>query len=292
MAVRREKQTKLPDHPYSINARTEIYTCAEEVASDCKNRAVRHKDYDLSHKEFRKEWRGVSSYAEALDLLANGYQPVVETLREELRCAGNGTNPRFKFSNEVAGFLPIVPLALKGVPNSMIDMRIRPIKMKVLDIYYDMTARSSTDPDEFIKAGKVLLSAILALEQQGYKFNLYGIQSYWDTNNYDNHALDVLCVKIKSSNSPIDLKRMSFPLTHPAFFRVIGFDWQGKSPITRYIGDGRGCALSYDFTPEECNTIAQELFGNNALYLSCSRLIDNNYTTETLKEVLVGAKPK
>lgn len=287
MAVRREKLIKTAE--CEVSARAEIYTSAAEVARDNTTRSVRHSQYAMDRREIKKSWEGVDSYDEAIDLLANGYQPVVEALREELKVVPT-VGPRFKFSNEVQGFLPVVPLALKGVPTSMIDMRIRPIKTKVLDIYYDMTANCGKTPEEFVKAGKILLGTVLALEQQGYRFNLYGVQTYWDSHNLAKHSLDVLCVKIKSSNSPLDLKRMSFPLTHPAFFRVIGFDWQGKSPITRYIGTGRGRAIAYDFEREDCVKMVKGLFGDNAIYLSCAKIIDKDYDKETLKGVLANDK--
>lgn len=288
MPIRKEK--KIPTSKCTTDVRAEIYNCARDVVTDCKMRQTRFKDYDMQAPgKVRKSWHGVESYAEALDLLANGYQPVVEALREELK-VGTNVGPRFKFSNEIVGFLPIVPLAIQGVPKSMIDMRIRKIKSKVLDIYYDMTANSDKSPEDFIKAGKVLLGTILALEKQGYRFNLYAVQSYWDCYNDHNHSIDILCVKVKSSDSPLDLKRMSFPLTHPSFFRVIGFDWQGRSPITRYLGSGRGRAMGYDFNTEDCNKIMKGIFGENAFYISASKLIDKDYDKNQLKEVLLNDK--
>ena len=283
-SIRQERKADLSD--CTVDIHTEIYTSADAVVDDCKARPVRYSQYDLSRKDINKDWHGVDSYDEALELLKNGYQPTVETLQEELKVTPK-TGPRFAFSNEVQGFLPIVPLALKGVPNNMIDMRIRPMKAKVLDVYYDMTASCGHDPEEFIKAGKLLLGTIIALEKQGYRFNLYAIQSY-----YSDRTLDILCVKIKSSDRPIDLKRISFPLTHPAFFRVIGFDWESKSPVTRYLGFGRGCALGYRFNREEQEKIIQTVFGTNASYISCSTLIDDKYDQETLKEVFTNAKTK
>ena len=295
MSLKQEFNVKIRDK-YTINLKAERYESARDVVNDCKNRPVRYSGYNLANKEIKEGWHGVKSYEEALQLLDDGYQPTVERLREVLDVTPKA-GPRFKFSNEPQGFIPIVPLALKCVPNSMIDMRIRPMKAKVLDIYYDMTASCSHDPEDFIKAGQVLLSTVIGLEKQGYRFNLYAIQSYYDGWNdadlkNNTRALDILCVKIKSSDKPIDLKRISFPLTHPAFFRVIGFDWQSKSPITRYIGSGRGRAVSYEYDTKECDQIMQTAFGNNIFYLSASRLIDNDYTRETLTEVLTNAKPK
>lgn len=280
MAVRRDKIIEFPKGSSSnLDARVEFYTCAEEVVTDCRNRKVHISGYSLKGEKFKKSWEGVDSYDEALDLLRNGYQPSVEDFRNELNVAPKD-GPRYSFKNNIQGFAPIVPLALKCVPNCMVDMRMKPIKAKVLDVYYDMTARCGTDPEDFIKAGKALLGSIIELEKQGYKFNLFAIQSYLG----DSDTVDILCVKIKSSNKPIDLKRMSFPLTHPAFFRVIGFDWQGKSPITRDIGGGRGHAMGYDYNHEELRTIATKLFGNNACYISCSNIIDRDYDKDELKK--------
>ena len=81
---------------------------------------------------------------------------------------------------------------------------------------------------------------------------------------------------------------MSFPLTHPAFFRVIGFDWQGKSPITRDIGSGRGYALGYDYNAKELNDIAKKMFGANACYIPCSNIISDDYDTKVIKEGFVN----
>ena len=164
---------------------------------------------------------------------------------------------------------------------------MKPIKSKVLDVYYDMTCNCDITPEEMIRAGQAFLGTVIELEKQGYRFNLYGLQSYgtkWDG------TYDLLCIKIKSSDRPIDLKRISFPLTHPAFFRVIGFDWEGKSPITRDIGTGRGRAMGYEFSKNELRQIAKEMYGDNACYVSCSKVISSRFDKESLKEDFTNDK--
>lgn len=284
MAVTRSKKVEVRGS--TLDVRTEMYNSAYEVAEDCKNRAVRHKIYDMSKVNVHKSWHGVGSYEEALDLMRNGYQPTVEELRGELNVAPKD-GARISFKNSIEGFAPVVPLALKGVPNCMINMRMKPIKCKVLDVYYDMTANCDKEPEEFIKAGQALLGTVIELEKQGYRFNLYALQSYgtsWDK------SYDLLCVKIKSSDKPLDLKRISFPLTHPSFFRVIGFDWQGKSPITRNIGSGRGRAMGYEYDSEDIRKIIRALYGDNACYISCSKFIGSGYDTKNLKEQFTNDK--
>ena len=284
------KQSKIVPIEYcgrnrNIDVRTEIYNSAAEVAKDGKNRPILIKGYDLRRHGITKEWNGVGSYEEALELLETGYQPVVEALSESMKI-NSGENSRFTFNNDVVGFIPVIPLVLSGVPKCMVNIKMTPMKCKVIDIYYDMTANCTYSPNDFIKAGKIVLSTIMGLEKQGYKFNLYGIQSYVGTE----YTADLLCVKIKSSDRPLDLKRMSFPLTHPAFFRVIGFDWQGKSPITRDIGGGRGQALSQRYDTKSAEKIIKTMYGNNAFYLSCTDLINHNYDKDSLKEALTNAK--
>ena len=286
MAVRKDKIIKLGSGK-EMDARAEFYTCAEEVVTDCRNRNLRIPGYDVD-KSMSTSWEGVSSYDEALQLMRDGYSPVVDDFRNELKVTPK-EGPRYSFKNAIQGFAPIVPLALKCVPNSMVDMHIKPIKAKVLDVYYDMTALAGTEANEFIKAGKSVLGTIIELEKQGYKFNLFAIQTYVSGGE---GTVDTLCVKVKSSNKPLDLKRMSFPLTHPAFFRVIGFDWQGKSPITRDLGYGRGRDLGHEYDRKDLVTFATQMFGDNACYISCSNIIGSDYDRDMLKESFINGANK
>ena len=286
MAITKEKTIEVSKGK-KLEVHAEFYTDANSVVEDCKYRPVRHSDYKVD-KTFDKGWSGVSTYDEALELLRNGYQSAVEGFKNELKVAET-YGPRFAFSNDVHGFAPIVPLAIKGIPTCMVNMTLRPLKAKVLDVYYDIGVIASYKPDQIIKAGQSVLGTIIELERMGYKFNLYAVQSYFGKSE---RALDMLCVKVKSSNTPLDLKRMAFPLVHPAFFRVIGFDWQGKSPITRYIGYGRGTDFIKNVTDSECKKTITEMFGTNACYITAVRVIDSEYDKEKLKEVFTSVSFK
>lgn len=267
----------------TVKIKIESYTSAQEVVRDCKVRKITDDSFDdVSTKSLSKDWEGVNTYNEALDLLNNGYQPSVEALNGALKVNAKGTEKRIQFENNVYGFSPVVPLAMKGIPNSMINMTMKPIKCKVVNVYYDMTVSCGVSPEQIIENGQKVLGAIIVLEKKGYRFNLYAVQSY--SNNFD---ADMLCVKIKSSDKPLDLKRMSFPLTHPGFFRVIGFDWYSKCPVAKY----RSCyghALAYDMNPEERRDFANKMFGEGAVYISCKNVSTQN--EEDLKEVFSNAK--
>lgn len=255
---------------YKVNV--EQYLSIGEIADDCAKRPLIIRDYDMQHGErYDRDFHGVDSYNEALDLMRFGYQPVVNKLTKNMQTAKHHADKRVVFENNIHGYAPVVPLALKGVPNNMINITIKPIKFKVIDLYYDCGAVCCYSSNQMIDAGSQMLSTIINLEQQGYRFNLYVAASFCDE-----YGVDIMLTKVKDSDKPLDIKRISFSLTHSAYFRVIGFDWQGKSPVARDLGYGRGRSLPREFrnddTPQQIFTY---MFGKNAVYCSSESIINN-----------------
>lgn len=262
------------DYPVNI----EVFDSAMEVANSCKTRTITNTRFeDMQHEDLRKSWHAVKSYDEAIGLLNNGYEAVVEKLKAGAKLSAQSVQKRITFENEIQGFAPIVPLAILGVPNNMINMTMKPMKRKVMNVYYDITASSGTDKDDIINASAKLTGIIMELEARGYRFNLYAVQSY--TNDDD---ADMLVVKLKSSDKPIDLRRMSFPLCHPAFFRVIGFDWYSKFPQGKYRST-YGRAMKYTFKSDYAEA-GKQLFGDDSILFSAVNLI--NQDIEQIKEEL------
>lgn len=266
----------------------ERYNSAMEVVNDCKTRAITNNRFNDMRKVDYDDWRGVSSYEEALNFMRDGYQPTVEKLKQKVKSMRMGNGKRVSFKNNIVGVVPVVPLAMMGVPNNMIDMRMKPIKCKVIDVYYDMAVECSTSSQKIIECGQKLLGAIMELENAGYRFNIYAMQAYSSDHGTDVDA-DVLLVKVKSSGQPLDLKRISFPLTHTAFFRVIGFDWYSKTPNGKYRG-GYGHSLYASSNQEECEAVIKNMFGENAVYFSGRIIRDKD--EKYLKEVLEDAGNK
>lgn len=259
----------------------ELFEAPAEVVEENKRRSLTDtRFHDMPNYRISKSDYGVDSYAEAMELMEKGYQANVEKL-DNFDSDLQGIEKRITFANDVVGYAPVVPLAIMGVPNCMMNSRQKPIKAKVLDVYYDMTARWGTTPDQFIKAGQKMLSAIMQLEMQGYKFNLYTTQSYYDSGL----GTDMLAVKIKGSNEPLNIKRMSFAIAHTAFFRVVGWDWYSRFPIGTYR-EGYGTSPFYSRDKDEVSQAFREMFGDNAVCFSATELIDKNI--ETVKELLTS----
>lgn len=248
----------------------ERYDSAMEVVEKCRTREITDGSFRNMAENSYGDWEGVESYDQALEFMRDGYQPTVDSMKGVFRANKSGEGTRFSFQNEVQGFAPVVPLALKGVPNCMVNMTMKPIKAKVIDIYYDITASCGTSSSKIIDAGKKLLGTVIEMERQGYRFNLYAVQTY-----SGGGSCDMLVVKVKDARQPLDLKRISFPLTHTGFFRVIGFDWYSKVPDGKYRG-GYGQGLCYNVTGERRKEVARNLFGKNALYLSSIDVMKND----------------
>ena len=261
----------------------EIYGNAQEVVKDLE---VREKHKDAGFKDDPFENRGFvgATKDETYTMLREGYQPVVDSLKTKIKACA--TTKRFKSYNDVVGFQPIVPNAIMGLPKSMINSSMKPIKTKVIDVYYEMTCAAFTKSADLIKAGQKMLGAIMELEAQGYRFNLYCTQGYYSPTE----GCDMLCVKIKSANQPMDLKRMSFPLTHTAFFRGIGFDWYSKFPKATYrVGYGR--AIAYSKSQSEIQEEYRKIFGKSAIYFAAKTIIEEDDKADKyIMEVLTNDK--
>ena len=241
---------------YDVNV--EIYNTVSDMVTLLKTRNITNSSFDDQQtKQIDTSWVGVRSYDEACEFLHNGYQPSVEKLKERMKAKYVGEGKRITFHNDVVGYAPIVPLAMQGVPQSMLNHKMKPIKAKVIDVFYDITVNCGTTSEQILNNGSNLLGAVVDLEQEGYKINIYAIQSYSDEKN-----CDMLVIKIKDSKQPMDLKRMSFPLTHTAFFRVIGFDWYSRVPGGRYRYE-YGHNLNQEFGREKSTAIIREVTGND-----------------------------
>lgn len=262
----------------------ELYNSAQEMANDLE---VRQK----TSNEFKDDPYASRSFVgatreETYKMLREGYQPVVDAMKSKMKITASGNNKRFKSFNDVVGFQPIIPNAIMGLPNAMVNSSMKPIKTKVIDVYYEMTVAAFVESSDLIKAGQKMLGAIMELEGQGYRFNLYCTQGYYSSSS----GCDMVCVKVKSASQPMDLKRMSFPIAHTAFFRGIGFDWYSKFPIGTYR-PGYGHAISHEKSQESIQEEYRKLFGKSAYYFSATTIVKKKDEAEQyLKEVLTSGK--
>lgn len=282
--------SKLTKYKSSVVRRSgciEIFNSAQEVADKNGTREITNSSFHNMQEpgEVDSSFCGVKDYDEAISLMRTGYQPTVEEMKGALKVRIDGQSKRVSFKNDVIGFQPIVPLALQGVPNCMVNSSMKPIKSKVINICYDSTASWITKSDDIIAAGQKMLSTLIELEMQGYRFNLYAIQIY-----NDDTTSDILCVKVKSANTPLDLKRISFPLTHTGFFRVIGWDWYSKCPLAKYRrGYGQPIRTHIDDN-KKISEMLSEIMNEKVVYFSATGIIKKG--KNDIKETITNEKAK
>lgn len=262
--IKRNRCIKLEKDEFLVNA--EIYTNINDMLADLKGR----KPFELYFANMEKEklmldWHGVKSYKEALSLLDNGYDLAMLEMKKEINIKASryvcGQQKRYSFHNDVVGFQPIVPLALQNIPTSMVNFSVKKVKSKVIDIYYEMAYPWNVAATEIVRIGVNLIKWIYQLEMQGYRVNLYSVETFTDSS-----SADVLCVKVKDSNRPLDIRRISFPIAHVAFFRVLAFDWYSKFPLSKWR-ERYGYALYTKKEYEHAQRIIKGIFGRNAIYI-------------------------
>lgn len=249
---------------------SEEYNSAMDVANDCETRKITNHNFENVKYKDDWDWRGVKNYDEAIDLLKNGYIDKVEKIQKEINKSVIGQSKRITFHNDIVGYAPIVPLAILGVPNSMINSKMKPIKAKVIEICYDVGCSAYVDSNDIIRVGLAFLKIIANMEMQGYRIKLTAVQGY------SNHkVLNLLRINLKSANQPLDLKRISFPIIHTGFFRVIGFDWFSKTPHGKYIGGGYGKPITATFSDKkDLREFVNQVFDKNTVYIAARWFVD------------------
>lgn len=193
-----------------------------------------YHDYDstLRKRANAGSWCGVGNYEEAKDLLINGWDAKVEFLKEEFEKESKRLDDKrvIKQFNDVVGFMPIVPNAIIGLPNSMINMRTERKKSKVIKFLIDTVASASESSGALIRYYSKVLARIGVLEKNGYRCRIEILQTFTDECNSRTKA--GFSILVKSENQLFDIKRMAYPIAHTSMLRVFGFGWENSLPIS------------------------------------------------------------
>lgn len=168
-------------------------------------------------------WSGTDSYEEAVEFATKGYTKPLDALKRGTIEAERKANAprRCKVVNDIVGYVPNVPAAVIGLPQSMVRSDNEPKKSKVVSIIYAPTMNCDTSAREIEKAGVAVLSIINNLEKNGYRVSLEVLFKF----SGEGYEKTVATVKVKDWRQPIDLKKVAFPLCNAAMQRRIGFRW-------------------------------------------------------------------
>lgn len=159
------------------------------------------------------------NYPEACTLMKNGYSEGCKDLRKinvKGAAAGIGKTERNTLTKSVSGVMPITPLAMAGVPNCMVSIRKNYKPGRVIDIYYCPTVGDSIHNEELITVNRNFLMALQGIERNGVRVNLYCGSVGVDPGSLKDFGY---FIKLKNSDSPLNIMKISYPLIHPSFLR-------------------------------------------------------------------------
>ena len=249
----------------------ERFASVDEVVRVSANRKLTHWDYTdfRDDDNLRSSHHGVDTWEEAENLMLHGYSPFVKKLQSKLNFTAKGQGIRTQFRSDVVGGAPIVPLAIIGVPTSMMNAKKVIVPNKVVNIYFDKVAVCDKSSKQIEDACAKFMSALIEVENLGYRINLYITEAHTEP---DGSNIDMMVLKVKDSNSPLDLQRISFPLAHAAFFRVIGFDWFTRCPEARYKPN-LGTNMTRKFSHQEVVEAYEDIFREKCVVFEMEDII-------------------
>lgn len=238
-----EKFNKVNGKPcYSVGFKTisefEKYITTQPVNSAFQGRKSRN---NLISTKWGSSFSGTESFEEAVDLLHNGWQDKSQELVKKLKVVERDMAPVMKQQRVigVAGYQPIVPLFLMGVPAAMASTKMQPVKRKVVTVVKSIGYPASTSTSQWTEQSVKALSVVKKLESNGYRVNVDVIDGGYDNTNGGTYY--TCRVRVKNANERLNISKMAFSLCHPSIERRLFFRFEEVYPkITSGFSNGYG----------------------------------------------------
>lgn len=197
------------------------------------------------------------SFEEATDLLKNGWTDMSGELTQRLNVVKNQVQPTMKpkITNSVAGFQPIVPLYLSGVPTNMVNRKMVPVKQKVITLNKSISYNCSIKAERIVEESVKAMMIVKKLEAQGYRVNLNVMMG-----GIERGLKLITKIRIKSAGEKLNISKLAFPLVHPSMLRRLLFRFIEVYPkVTKSFVNGYGSPVRDDE--------AYDLFKDSGEYL-------------------------
>ena len=168
------------------------------------------------------------SYDGAVRLMRNGYTDILPRIEQGTNKSVKQLEAQYSRRKSIpisnfSGVAPNVPRYLMGLPDSMLNREVVPRKTKTLYIVYATHAAWNVSGDVFIRAGIALLSAIQLIENSGIQVKLDCIFYAGKEPFGPNKEVAMGVVPLKDYSDSLNLRKLCFPIAHPAMLRRIGF---------------------------------------------------------------------
>ncbi len=257
-----------------------IYDFNQKINERKNNEVMRNEN--SSQKESR--WSGTETYEESEKLLTNGWNKKVEEVKIELRKYSTQIEKlRTRYKPNMAGFAPIVPSAIKGVPKAMWMSEKKKVKERkpYLHIYFNNTGSADEDEEELMKSGLAVLKLCILVEKMGIKtkIDILPFACVEDDSVYG-------CgITLKDYRQPFNIQKMAYPIAHTSMFRRQGFKWLETAENIKNTSVAFGYGKPLHYGKEGIEEAYKKQYGfdeEGSIYISyydCKRL---NFDPEKL----------
>lgn len=205
------------------------------------------------------QYNGISKEKD-FDGLIKGENKVIKEFHESLMAIEH-QDSNYKKVYNVSGARIDMSRAVTGHPKSMISILKRNTNCKRISLMVDMTLPYYVSNGTIREIGKKVLATVSKLEFEGNQLKIYACCA-----GTDGRKVNCMVVKLKEYGEPLELMKVSYPLSNPNFLRHIYFEWH-KSDKRIFEIDGLGHYLSCDFTEDEISVFLSRKFGEKLVFL-------------------------
>ena len=168
-----------------------------------------------------------NSYNEAVQLFKNGWSDMSNQLTKKLTVIKNQVVDAQvqKIMYDVVGFQASVPRYLQGIPTSMVNKKLVPVKQKIITLNKDISYNAKVTTEQIVEASVQTLQLIKKIEAQGIRVNLnlvFGASAA--------STKEVVKIRLKSANERLNISKLAFPLVHPSMLRRLMFRYIEVAP--------------------------------------------------------------
>jgi len=188
-----------------------------------------------SIKHDSSRWSGTETLEEADEILRKGwiegYNKASKMLSINTKHSDNVPIKRARPINTVVGYVPHVPNAIMGLPNSMISTLPVYKKIRVIKVFISVGVNSMVSTSESERAFIKAIRYVLDLEASGIRVELYHMAVSENSGWYNSPI-----VKLKGFREKLNLLKVAYFLGHPSALRRHKFKWLETIPET--VPDG------------------------------------------------------
>ena len=204
----------------------DVYQFSDELAKRPLNKVFKGETRSSKKND---DWYGTRTWSEAEDLLRNGWAKNVEKIAASLEKYRSTIEVEKRQQElDTHGFAPCVAAAIQGHPMSMFNYSTVKTerKEKVLHILYAQGAACYVSEDTILKWGTTVLKLVALLEANGVRVKM----DICPFASYSGSEYAGCLIGVKDYHTPLNIKKMSYPIAHTAAFRRHGFAWLESTP--------------------------------------------------------------